>query len=45
MRFAGANEEALGLATNYFKIISLGFVPTSIHLCICAAFRGWGKPG
>ena len=43
MRFAGANKETLGLATSYFKIISLGFVPTSIHLCICAAFRGLGK--
>lgn len=43
MRFAGANEDTLRLSVDYFRIISLGFVPVSIHLCICAAFRGLGK--
>lgn len=43
MRFAGANEDTLQLSVDYFRIIALGFVPVSIHLCICAAFRGLGK--
>ena len=43
MRFAGANEDTLRLSVDYFRIISLGFVPVSVHLCVCAAFRGLGK--
>ncbi len=43
MRFAGANDETLQLAASYFRIISLGFIPVSLHLCVCAAFRGLGK--
>lgn len=43
MRFAGANEETLGLSVGYFRIVSLGFIPVSLHLCVCAAFRGLGR--
>lgn len=43
MRFAGANEDTLKLSVDYFRIISLGFIPVSLHLCVCAAFRGLGK--
>lgn len=43
MRFAGANAETLPLATKYFKILALGFVPSCWQLCICAAFRATGK--
>lgn len=43
MLLAGANPDTLDMSVTYFKIISLGFIPNSIHLCICAAFRGLGK--
>ena len=43
MRFAGANEETLGLATDYFKIIALGFPCSYWNLCLCAAMRAIGK--
>ncbi len=43
MQLAGANPDTLGMSVTYFRIISLGFIPNSIHLCICAAFRGLGK--
>ena len=43
MRFAGANEETLGLATDYFKIIALGFPCSYWNLCLCAAMRAIGQ--
>lgn len=43
MRLAGANEDSLLMSTGYFRIIALGFIPNSLQLCICAAFRGLGR--
>jgi len=43
MSVAGANADTLDMASDYFRIVSLGFIPNSIQLCICAAFRGLGK--
>ena len=43
MSLAGANEDTLALSTDYFRIVSLGFIPNCLQLCICAAFRGLGK--
>lgn len=43
MRLAGANEDSLKMSVQYFRIISLGFIPNSLQLCICAAFRGLGR--
>ena len=43
MRLAGANDETLGMAVGYYRIIALGFIPTSLQLSVCAAFRGLGK--
>lgn len=43
MRLAGANKDSLGMSVQYFRIISLGFIPNSLQLCICAAFRGLGR--
>lgn len=42
-RLAGANDETIEYATQYLRIVSLGFIPNSVQLCICAAFRGLGK--
>ncbi len=43
MNLAGANADTLAYSTDYFRIISLGFVFSSAQLCISAAFRGLGK--
>lgn len=43
MKLGGANEDTLQLSMDYFKIISLAFVPTCWQLCICAAMKGIGK--
>lgn len=43
MRLGGANEDTLGLSADYFRIISLAFVPNCWQLCICAAMRSIGK--
>ncbi|HSK68090.1 MAG TPA: MATE family efflux transporter [Candidatus Limnocylindria bacterium] len=43
MRLAGANDDTLGMSVSYFQIIALGFIPNSLQLCVCAAFRGLGK--
>ncbi len=43
MLLAGARPDTLGMSVTYFQIISLGFIPNSIHLCVCAAFRGLGR--
>lgn len=40
---AGANEDTLEMSVLYFQVISLGFIPNSIQLCVCAAYRGLGK--
>lgn len=43
MKLGGANEDTLQLSMDYFRIISLAFVPTCWQLCICAAMKGIGK--
>ncbi len=43
MRLGGANEDTLALSVEYFKIISLAFLPSCWQLCICAAMRAIGK--
>lgn len=43
MSFAGANEETLDMATDYFRIISAGLLLNCWQLCICAGMRGIGK--
>lgn len=43
MRLGGANEETLQLSVEYFRIISLAFLPNCWQLCICAAMRAIGK--
>lgn len=43
MKLGGANEDTLALSTEYFKIISLAFLPSCWQLCICAAMRAIGK--
>ncbi len=43
MRLSGANEDSLTMSVSYFKIVALGFIPNSLQLCICAAFRGLGR--
>ncbi len=43
MRFAGANEETLGLATNYFKIISWALCPPASTSTSASSLRGLGK--
>ena len=42
MLLAGANEETLALSTDYFRVISLGFLSNCWSLCICAALRAIG---
>ena len=43
MRLGGANEDTLALSVDYFRIISLAFLPNCWQLCICAAMRAIGK--
>ena len=43
MRLGGANEDTFALSTDYFRIISLAFLPQCWQLCICAAMRAIGK--
>ncbi|MBQ6527832.1 MAG: MATE family efflux transporter [Clostridia bacterium] len=43
MRLGGANQDTLGMSTEYFRIISLAFLPQCWQLCICAAMRAIGK--
>ncbi len=43
MKLGGANEDTLALSTDYFRIISLAFLPQCWSLCICAAMRAIGK--
>lgn len=43
MRLGGANEDTFALSTEYFRIISLAFLPQCWQLCICAAMRAIGK--
>jgi len=43
MNFAGANEDTLGLSSDYFRIVSLSFIFNCWQLCICAAMRAIGQ--
>ncbi|MBP3540537.1 MAG: MATE family efflux transporter [Clostridia bacterium] len=43
MKLGGANEDTLALSVDYFRIISLAFLPSCWQLCICAAMRAIGK--
>ena len=43
MRLGGANEDTFALSTDYFRVISLAFLPQCWQLCICAAMRAIGK--
>ncbi len=43
MRLGGANEDTFAMSTDYFRIISLAFLPQCWQLCICAAMRAIGK--
>ncbi len=43
MYLAGANDETIDLATEYFRIISAGMLLNFWQLCICAAMRAVGK--
>ncbi len=43
LKLAGANEETLQGGIEYFRCISLAFIPNCWALCICAAMRGIGK--
>lgn len=43
MKLGGANEDTLRLSMDYFKVISLAFLPSCWQLCICAAMRAIGK--
>ena len=43
MMLGGANEDTLALSTEYFRIISLAFLPSCWQMCICAAMRAIGK--
>ncbi len=43
MRLGGANEDTFDLSVDYFRIISLAFLPQCWQLCICAAMRAIGK--
>lgn len=43
MKLGGANEDTLELSVQYFRIISLAFLPNCWQLCICAAMRAIGK--
>lgn len=43
MKLGGANEDTLQLSVDYFRIISMAFVPSCWQLCICAAMKAIGK--
>ncbi len=43
LKLAGANEETLGDAETYFRIICMTMTASFVTLCICAAMRGIGK--
>ncbi len=43
MFIAGAKEDTIQMAVDYFKIISLAFVFNSWSLCLCAGMRAIGK--
>lgn len=43
MYIAGAKEDTIGMAVDYFRIISLAFVFNSWSLCLCAGMRAIGK--
>lgn len=43
MRFAGANEDTIGMSTTYFRILALGFPLNCWSLCICASMRAIGQ--
>jgi len=43
MKLGGANEDTIDLSVEYFRIISLAFLPTCWQICICAAMRAIGK--
>lgn len=43
MMLGGANEDTMALSTEYFRIISLAFLPSCWQMCICAAMRAIGK--
>ena len=43
MMLGGANEDTMALSTDYFRIISLAFLPTCWQMCICASMRAIGK--
>lgn len=43
MSFAGANEDTLEMATQYFRIICMGLTLNCWNMCICAAMRAIGK--
>ncbi len=43
MRFGGANDETIGMASTYFRIVSLSFLFNCWQLCICAAMRAIGQ--
>jgi len=39
----GAKEDTIGMSAEYFRIISLAFLPVCWQICICAAMRSIGK--
>lgn len=43
MKLAGANADTLEMASDYFRIITLGFVFNYWSLCLCAGMRAIGK--
>ncbi len=43
MYIAGAKEDTIHMAVDYFKIISLAFVFNSWSMCLCAGMRAIGK--
>ena len=43
IRFSGANEDTLEMATGYFRIVMVGMLFTSISLTVNAAQRGSGN--
>lgn len=43
MKLAGANSDTLELSSDYFRIITLGFVFNYWSLCLCAGMRAIGK--
>ena len=43
MELAGAKEDTVDPATQYFMIISVGFIVNALSMAICAALRGIGN--